>query len=93
MEGQSFTGTELPLLAVALAAWSAKALPLETGSFDLVCASHLTTAIDEGKRHASNSSPINLPCLMGVPEDVMNPQFAHSVPKSCTQPKAYLESV
>ena len=49
--------------------------------------------ITEGSWHASNNSSINLPCLTGVPEDVMNPRFAHNIPKSCKQPNAYLESV
>ncbi len=95
VEGQSFTWTGTPISAAALTAWSAKALQhsSEIGSLDLVWATHLTTATDEDSWHTSNNSPISLPCLTGVSEDAMNPQFAHSVPKSYKHPKAYLESV
>lgn len=86
-------GQDFFVFAAALAAWSSIALPCETVSFDLVCASHLTTAINVGNWQASNRLPISLPCLMGVPEDVMNPRFSHCVPKLCKHPEAYLESV
>ena len=92
VERQSFTWTGEPGFAAALVAWSAKALIHKTGSFDLVRASHYTTAID-WNWHAFSSSLIILPCLTGVPEDVMNPRLAHKVPKSCKKPKAYLESI
>lgn len=51
MEGQSFTWTGTPILAAALAAWLANALPPEIRSLDLVWAIHLTTSIDEGSWH------------------------------------------
>ena len=78
--------------AACLAAKSAHALPWETESDPPVCASHFTTDNSDGNI-IDSSKCFTIACWIGLPEVVMNPLCFHSIPKSWTTPKAYLESV